>query len=287
MSEYFQGPFGPRPAYREGRRSWEVGDRVFAPWEPQFLYAGAIQEIVGEQAHIVFDDGDQGWARLEDLQPLDVWPGLEVLSRRKMGHLFSPAVVEEAHDQSVRIRFDSGEQEWTTVAALRLRREGGSAGAVPTAIASDLMFLTRLRVGDRVFAPWEAHFLYAGTVDQIQGGEAHVSFDDGDRGWVRLEQLRPLEVRPGLRVHGRWKMGAAYYPGEVVAVEGEAVRIHYDDGDREWARLAALRVLCLPAGPSARPTHFGSRPGPFPAALGWLIPVGIVLVLLLLRGGCQ
>ncbi len=288
MNDRFQDGLASRPAYRTNRsRSWKVGDPVFAPWEPTFLYAGTIQEIAGSEAHVAFEDGDKGWVLLDDLQPQEVWPGLEVLSRRKMGHLFSPGVLEEVRGKSVRIAFGPGDEEWTTVAALRLRRQHAGAGAQPTAIASDLAFLKDLRVGDRVLAPWEALFLYAGTVEQVQGSEACIRFDDGDRGWVQLRQLRPLEVRPGLRVFGRWKMGRAYYPGEVAAVEGERVRIAYDDGDREWTKVAALRVLCYPTGPNARPTHFGPGSSFLSGALLWIVPVGIVLVLALLRGGCQ
>lgn len=152
-------------------------------------------------------------------------------------------------------------------------------------IASDLGFLKNHHVGDRVLAPWEAMFLYAGTVDGLQGDEVHIRFDDGDCGWVQIRQIWPLEIKAGLRVFARWKMGYAFYPGEVVEVQGESVQIFYDDGDKEWTKVAALRIPCIPRGPNARPTKIASGPGFFAGLVGWIVPIGLITALVLLRGG--
>ena len=142
-------------------------------------------------------------------------------------------------------------------------------------------------VGERVLAPWESWFLYAGTIQQVSGDQAHIVFDDGDCGWVRMGQLHPLEIKAGRRVFGRWKMGQVFFPGQVVEVEGMSVRVLYDDGDEEWTKVAALRIACIPTGPDAYPTNIASGPGFFSMALGWLVPIGIVVGLALLRAGCR
>src|SRR5262249_35686940 len=69
-------PPAPVPTPPSARKKqWREGDRVLAPWEPMFLYAGTITRITydedkGDQALIEFDDGDDGWVFLFSVRPL-------------------------------------------------------------------------------------------------------------------------------------------------------------------------------------------------------------------------
>jgi hypothetical protein len=235
-------------------RQWHVGDRVLAPWEPTFLYAGRVAQIQGNEALIQFDDGDAGWVSLKQLRPMVVPPGQHVLSRRRMGHFFYPGRVTEARGDEVCVEFEDGhEDEWTTVAALRIPCPPAASSTRPTRVSSHLAFLAKLEPGARVWAHWAQGAYFAGTVDQVRNNEAHIHFDDGDRGWVPLEQTAPLEFAVGMRVMGRWKMGPQFYPGVITDFEGDRVHIRYDDGDEEWTLPAALAVGGN-AGPNARPT---------------------------------
>src|SRR5262249_18517903 len=199
-----------------------------------------------------FDDGDAGWVLLHQVRALTVARGQKVLSRRRMGPHFFPAEILEVRGDEVRVGFEDrqGGEEWTRVAALRIPCQPTGPGASRTRVASHMAFLEHLRSGDRVWAPWASTTLFAGTVDRIAGREAHIHFDDGDQGWVQLEQLLPLQIPVGLRVLGRWRMGGQFYPGTVTEVRGEQVHIQYDDGDREWNRPAALVLPCHPVGPN-------------------------------------
>jgi hypothetical protein len=98
-------------------------------------------------------------------------------------------------------------------------------------------------VGDRVLAVWpvEQNWWYPGVVCAASEGY-EIQYDDGDRGVVEVEQIRPLDIRVGSRVYGRWQGGGAYYPGRVAEVVGHALHIHYDDGDREWSSVSMLRM---------------------------------------------
>jgi hypothetical protein len=267
----------PRPS----RPAWRQGDRVLAPWEPNFLYAGRVVEIRDNQALIEFDDGDAGWVLLELLRPLAVPTGQKVLCRRRMGASFFAAEIRQLRGDEVCVVFDEGPDEmWTSVAALRIPCQPAGPGAAPTRIASHLAFLKHLQPGDRVWAPWNIGSLFAGTVDRIEDTEVHVHFDDGDRGWVQLEQLAPLDIPIGLRVLGRWRMGAQFFPGIVTELKGDKIHIQYDDGDREWTRPAALMVLCQPFGPAARPTRVATRwVGLWGRLVTWLIFLGILFLL--------
>ena len=87
--------------------------------------------------------------------------------------------------------------------------------------------------GDRVLAPWEPHFLYVGKIAQIEGPQILVEFEDGDAGWVLMDQLRPLIVQRGQKVFCRRKMGPVFSPCEIREVNGDQVRIEFVDDQKE------------------------------------------------------
>jgi hypothetical protein len=277
-AEPYRPPSGP--AY-----CWKVSDRVLAPWEPNFLYTGRIAEIRDNQALVEFSDGGAGWVTLEQLRPFAVPKGQKVFCRRNLGTLFFPAEILDVRGEQVCVGFDdSQDDEWTTIAALRFPCQPLGPGATPTRAADQTPYYPQL--GHRVWAPWNSATLFAGTVDQIKDQDVHIHFDDGDRGWVQVDQLLPLEIPVGLRVAGRWKMGGQFYPATVTKVEGDRIYLIYDDGDKEWTRPAALALVTQPFGPDARPTR-NVNGGFRGSGMGWLVYVGIAIVIGILRAGCR
>jgi hypothetical protein len=281
------------PAASGAPTGWRVGDRVLAPWEPQFLYAGRVAELQADKALVQFDDGDSGWVPLDLLRPLAMPVGQKVLSRKRMGQTFLPGEVREVRGDEVRVAFADGETEWTRVGALRIPCQP-RGGATPTQVASHMAFLQHLRPGDRVWAPWTSDMLYPGSVEQLTDKEAHIRFDDGGQGWVLLEQLVPLQIPVGLRVLARWRMGKQYAPATVAEVEGDRIYLRFDDGNTEWSSAAALALPCKPFGPNARPTHLAAHEqAPTGAGGGgggwsWVGPAIVVsIILALMRMGCR
>lgn len=267
--------FGSRDSFRPRRETlaWSVGDRVLAPWEPDFLYAGVISEIQDAEAHIDFDDGDSGWVPVSELRQLRIAMDQPVLCRKEMGAMFYPAVVADQSGETIHVTFDDGTDEWTTVAALRIPRPAGP-GASPTRLDSERGPNVGLHRGARVLAPWENSFLYPATIIDIQNEELHIQFDDGDAGWVGLWQVHPLELTAGMIVSVRGT-GKRYQPGEVISAEGEEVEVRLESGAIQTVPLSAVRVPCEPAGPDARPTSLHGGAG----LMNWLIPL-VVLILL-------
>jgi hypothetical protein len=252
-----------------GRRAWKRGDRVLAPWEPTYLYAGTVEQLAAGRALIQFDDGDSGWVDLELVQPLTLRPGQKVMSRRRMGPHFFPGEVREVEGEDVHVEFDDGKEERTTVAALRIPCEPRGRGAEQVKATSHTAFLDRLQEGDRVWALWGDAALFPGTVSERRGGEAHIDFDDGDEAWVRLEQLMPLEFIVGMFVMARWRMGAEFYPGRIADTEGDRVLVHYEDGDEEWTTAAAL-ALPMPPPEAAGAAPIIVRQGWDPRTVVWV-----------------
>lgn len=226
--------------------SWQVGDRVL---EPTFLYAGTITKITDDQALIQFDDGDSGWVNLNQMSPIALSVGMRVMNRRSMGPHFFFGKLAEVNGEKVRVAFDdSHPDERTTVASLRIPCESKGRGA------EQIKMTSHLKAGNRVWALWQNTALFVGTITSVRDSEVQVQFDDGDQAWVAVNHLFPLELRPGMVVMGRWKMGLQFYPGTIAEVRGESVHVQYDDGSREWTTPAALALPLNNPPPAAAPS---------------------------------
>lgn len=246
-----------RPGGAPRRTVWKRGDRVLAPWEPTFLYAGTMDQVTAGRALINFDDGDAGWVDLAFVQPLALQCGQRVMSRRRMGPHFFPGEIREVDGEQVHVEFDDGKEERTTVASLRIPCQPLGRGAEQVKATSHLAFLEHLQEGDRVWALWNPAALFPGTVNELRDREVDVHFDDGDQAWVQLEHVLPLDLIVGMfvmcrsRIEQCW-LDSQFHPGTITDTEGDRVLIRYDDGDEEWTTAAAL-ALPVPRPPAAMP----------------------------------
>ena len=53
-------------------RRWQAGDRVFAPWEPEWLYPATVQQTNADSVQVAYDDGDSSWLNVAAVRPLDI-----------------------------------------------------------------------------------------------------------------------------------------------------------------------------------------------------------------------
>lgn len=155
--------------------------------------------------------------------------------------------------------------------------------------------------GDSVLAPWEPIFLYPGIIKQIKldearGDQALIEFDDGGEGWVYVYSLCPLDVKEGQQAHARRNRSNHYSPGEIVAVNGDEVRILFDDGAKEWLSIVSLRIPCIANGPGAvatktapwqTPYDAGGAQPPSSGIPSWVWTIGIIILIAVIRGGCR
>jgi hypothetical protein len=267
-------------------RQWAVGDRVLAPWSLECLAVGISRRLEGGEALIAFEGGDVDWAALPEVQGLDALVGRTVSVRGQADDSQTGEALE-VRDDAVRVTFESGRGSWVALGAVRVARREEDAQRTPDAQQepSDLL----LQPGARVFAPWEASLLFAGTVSRFADREVLVHFDALERsGWVLREQLMPLELAEGAQVVARRGLGTQYFPATVVEMQGDSVLLSFDEegDDQEWTPTRAICVACEPRGPDARAfssvTAVGN--GEFARrALG----IAVVILLVLLRAGCR
>jgi hypothetical protein len=91
---------------------WQVGDTVFAPWEPQWLYPGTILCIDDDIAFIRFDDGDRALIPLTYLRSVAIRRGNPVFCRREREEKrYYPATVQGVTDEGIRVRYVEDNEE--------------------------------------------------------------------------------------------------------------------------------------------------------------------------------
>lgn len=91
--------------------------------------------------------------------------------------------------------------------------------------------LVNFVLGESVLAPRRGGQaeLFPGMIGKIRAGYAYIYFDDGDRCWVALTELRPFTLDVGDRVTTQGRG-----PGTIIGRDGERLYVRYDAGDGEW-----------------------------------------------------
>ena len=95
--------------------------------------------------------------------------------------------------------------------------------------------------GDRVLALWEDAYWYPGTVVAVDGNVLTIEFDDGDKATVDSERVNKLAPPPPPPLECRWPYNNKNYPGRFTKVNGENVRIVFDDGDKAEMTVRVCR----------------------------------------------
>lgn len=215
------------------RTPFEPGDRVFAPWEREWLYPGTVIDTDEDEelAAVEFDDGDAARASFVLLRPIALGPGEFVAARRDRDQKrYVPATVLSATGETLRVEYEDGKRDSMEVEFIRVPVAGP------------------LAVGARVLAPWEREWLYPATVGGMVGMVVEVAFDDGSHGQALVPHLRPLVFAQGQLVGARRDRGLnRYVRAAVVGMAGETVLIEYDDGETEEMPVAFLRLPAIEA----------------------------------------
>lgn len=95
--------------------------------------------------------------------------------------------------------------------------------------------------GDRVLVLWEDAYWYPGTVVAVEGNVLTVDFDDGDKATADSERVNKLDWQAGDVVECRWPYNNKNYKGRFTKVQGENVRIVFDDGDKAELTVSVCR----------------------------------------------
>jgi len=217
---------------------WQTGDRVLGHrGVDDFWYPGTIRHIDGERFFVIFDDGEDGFFLAKQMMPPDFQVGDRVFARLQ-GREYLPARITDVKDKEVRVRAANGADAWASFDKLRIRPDVWKVPGDEPQPAEPRDW----KLGDRVLACWFDLHWYPGVVLSVENNQISVLFDHGAPAVLAAARVRPLELAVGDQVAGRWKAGGEFFPGQITALDGETLHIHYEDGDEEDTSVRLIRL---------------------------------------------
>jgi hypothetical protein len=222
-------------------RAWKSGDRVLASWVDALFYPGRVRATKGNLCEIAYDDGDAAWVHQANVREPDMRVGSAVLCRAQGGPAYWPGVVEQQNGEKIRVKYDNGEHEWTTISMVRVQRPlapGVSPPAQP--LQAPMTFAPGMPAGfpgGGIGGIATATMIAPGPAVGPQGPAVHdVGEPVADSNW-----------RVGDRVLGRW-FDLFWYPATVLAVGAKGYHLLFDDGDQRVVQDLGLMPLVIEEG---------------------------------------
>jgi hypothetical protein len=98
------------------------GTRVLAQGFDLYWYPGRVVAIDGRRVQVRFAEGNQGLVAADQIRPLDISVGSRVYCRRGAGPDYFPGMVMEQDVDRIRVVYDGGGEEITSVRLVRVER---------------------------------------------------------------------------------------------------------------------------------------------------------------------
>src|SRR5262245_63339804 len=96
---------------------WKIGDRVLGRrQEDGYWYTGTVRHTDGDRYYVIFDDGEDELLSAERLRPVELEVGDRVFARAGAGGEYAPGTITGKKGEKLRIRFEDGAHEWTSLA---------------------------------------------------------------------------------------------------------------------------------------------------------------------------
>ncbi len=252
---------------------WRLGDRVLAKWNDSYFYPGQVRDIQGDGCLVVFDDGEALWVHFAHVLRPDITVGSRVFCRPRGGPNFFPGTVNQQKGETLLIRYDHGEEEWTSVSMVRVQRPiatvnpsttTGPVNTPPkqTVDLGEPIKDSDWKVGDRVLARWLDFYWYPGTILNMGERGYHILYDDGDQHIVPDIAIMPLVIEEGeqLFIRPKSEPQKIYTPATVTRVKGETLDVDLEDGGQEInTRVSRARLWRCPVGVPSFPFEEGDR----------------------------
>ena len=204
------------------------GRHSFARWDPDgYSYPCTVKKREQGRLFIRYTDGTEKWVPDWSVSLYKVQVGDTVYGNWKNRGLYYQGRVARRNGDKIRINYDDGDVEDTTIGLVRMK----------------LVHPRAKQVGCPVLARWAPDgYSYPGVVKEIKGGKYLIHYDDGDKAWVEGRHVVPYLPTFGDRVEGNWLGKGKYYKGRIADRKGKNVRIEYDDGDVENTTIDRVRV---------------------------------------------
>ena len=199
------------------------------PVEQIYWYPATVRRSTASWVEVSYDDGHKARVKASEVSEIDIEVGSRVYARFKGGPTYMPAEVTQINGEKIRVAYDDGGTEATTISVVRVMRGPGAN--------------IHWEYGDRTLAAYDPPFYYPATLTEIDGDMVKVEFDDGDHIELPRVLLRPLDLKESDPVYCRWKGGPAYFPARIEEMGGEDIFVKYHDGRAERTTIRMVRVV--------------------------------------------
>lgn len=210
---------------------WTVSQRVLAYWPGDgYWYVGSVQRVSADGIEILFDNFNQSLKVPSELVlPMDIQVGSRVFVRSAGRSEYLLGTVSLMAGEKLGVQLDEGGQETTSLGHIRVTR---SQIPVPW------------RAGDRVLANWPPEiFFYPAVIRAVDDLFVQVDFDDGDRAEIRVDAIRPLNLKKNDRLQVRLSEERLYVPAILKRDRRPELLVELPTGKKEWISIAAIRML--------------------------------------------
>jgi predicted Zn finger-like uncharacterized protein len=214
---------------------WRPGQRVFAQWNDGFCYPATVESCDAQSVRVTYDDGATGLVEPRNVHPVELEPGDRIFVRWQQQPAYYPGRLTRNDGESIDVDYDDGESETTTLSMVRVVRGELPWSAGDRVLAhwppemffyparieeiTESIFLSvayddgehahllppqvralDLKQGDRVHARWQGGpNYYPGRIDEMNGDDIHVRYDDGETEWTTIGMVRVLPEELGRR----------------------------------------------------------------------------------------
>lgn len=234
---------------------------ILGKWTNGWWYPARVSGVRGDVYDLVFEDGDRLSVRADDIGRFDWQAGSQIQCRPGGSGEHRDATIAMISGSQVMVGYGGGSHETTYLNNCRSRTAG--AFAARTGYARN----------QQVVAQWSNGWWYPARISGWNSEVYQVAFEDGDTADLRPNQISGRLWRPGSRVQCKWQGGDTYYDGVIAARHGTAIRVHYDDGDREDTHI----VYCRSKTPTGQIAGKTSGSGQSPSSDGGEDLVGAIL----------
>jgi hypothetical protein len=221
-----------------------TGTRVLARYQNggDAYIAVVTQQAGGGNVNVVYADGDAEALPASALSPDSIAEGSRVQARIRSWPNFHPGTLQRRIGHAVFVRFDDGDEQWTSIGLVRTAANEIPANAREAPLPPSTVPMGQ--VGAQVVANYQrAGWFYAGVVVETRAdGMLHVIYADGDREWLAAADVRADSIQPGARVQAQVPRTTQTFEATVRRRVAHAVELQLDDGQKQWLALPNVRV---------------------------------------------
>ena len=221
-----------------------VGSEALAHYRSSgFAYASVITGVRdGGRVDVVYADGDSETLATTELYPEAIVQGTRVEARIRQWTRFFPGTVQRRVAHAVFVRFDDGDEQWTSIGLVRLPAAGLRRDATPATGTRPTG--TVPEAGSAVLANYQGQGWYypAIVAERRADGQVHVIYADGDGEWLAPDRVRPDTLTAGTAVQARQNRQTEVQEGTIARRVGHAVELQLANGTKTWVALMNVRV---------------------------------------------